>query len=197
MKLKMAEKSLFAVLLRSPWWISFAIAFALALAAKALLPAQYFVAGALGGFPFVVIGVIAAWKQLRAPDTGHVEGTLAQLGAMAWRDFSATVEQAFVRDGYTVQRMDGVAADFSLVKGGRTTLLSCKRWKAARLGVEGLQGLQAALGAGAADAGLCITSAQVTDQARQFAAQHQIRFMQGAELAQLLKPVLAKSTKTQ
>ena len=191
----MAEKSLFAVLLRSPWWISFAIAFALALAAKAMLPPQYFVVGALGGFPFVVIGVIAAWKQLRAPDTAHVEGTLAQLGAMAWRDFSAAVEQAFVRDGYTVQRLDGVVADFSLLKAGRTTLLSCKRWKAARLGVEGLQGLQVALGAGAADAGLCITSAQVTEQARQFAAQHQILIMRGEELAQLLKPVLMKRTK--
>ena len=191
----MAEKSLFAVLLRSPWWISFAIAFALALAAKAMLPPQYFVVGALGGFPFVVIGVIAAWKQLRAPDTAHVEGTLAQLSAMAWRDFSAAVEQAFVRDGYTVQRLDGVVADFSLLKAGRTTLLSCKRWKAARLGVEGLQGLQVALGAGAADAGLCITSAQVTEQARQFAAQHQILIMRGEELAQLLKPVLMKRTK--
>ena len=79
MKFKMAEKSLFAILLRSPWWISFAIAVAFGLASKALLPAQYFVFGALGGLPFVVIGVIAAWRQFSAPSTAHVEGTLAQL----------------------------------------------------------------------------------------------------------------------
>ena len=195
MKFKMAEKSLFAVLLRSPWWISFAIAGGLALAAKALLPAEYFVFGALGGFPFVVIGGIAAWKQLSAPSTAHVQGTLAQLEAMSWRDFSATVQQAFEHAGYAVQRLDGAAADFSLVKAGRTTLLSCKRWKAARMGVEPFQALQAAIGVHEADGGLCITTGDVTDKARQFAAAHQIRVMHGAELAQLLKPVLEKRTK--
>ncbi len=191
----MAEKSLFAILLRSPWWISFAIALAFGLAAKALLPAEYFVFGALGGFSFVVIGVIAAWKQFTAPSTAHVEGTLALLGAMSWRDFSAAIEQAFARQGYAVQRLDGGAADFSLVKAGRTTLLSCKRWKAARLGVESFQNLQAALSADAADGGLYITILEITDKARQFAAIHQIRVIQGAELAQLLKPVLATRTR--
>ena len=191
----MAEKSLFAVLLRSPWWISFAIAGGFALAAKALLPAEYFVFGALGGFPFLVIGGIAAWKQLSAPNTAHVQGTLAQLEAMSWRDFSATLQQEFERAGYRVQRLDGAAADFSLVKAGRTTLLSCKRWKAARLGVEPFQALQAAIGVHEADGGLCITIGDVTDKARQFAAAHQIRVMHGAELAQLLKPVLEKRTK--
>ncbi len=196
MKFKMAEKSLFAVLLRSPWWISFAIAVGFALAAKALLPAEYFVVGVLGGFPFVVVGGIAAWKQLSAPSTAHVQGTLAQLEAMSWRDFSAAVEQAFARAGYAVQRLDGAAADFSLLKANRTTLLSCKRWKAAHLGVEPFQALQAAIGVHEADGGLCITTGDVTDKARQFAAAHQIRVMHGTELAQLLKPVLVERTKS-
>ncbi|MEN9329226.1 MAG: hypothetical protein RLZZ484_414, partial [Pseudomonadota bacterium] len=38
MKWKMSDRSLFAVLLRSPWWVSFVLAAALALAASALLP---------------------------------------------------------------------------------------------------------------------------------------------------------------
>lgn len=192
----MAEKSLFAILLRSPWWISFAIAVAFGLASKALLPAQYFVFGALGGLPFAVIGVIAAWKQFSAPSTAHVEDTLAQLEAMTWRDFSAAVEQAFVREGYAVRRLDGAVADFVLVKAGHTTLLGCKRWKAAHLGIEPFQGLQAALGAHQADSALCIATGQVTEKARQFAAEHQIRVLQGTELAQLLKPVLAKTAST-
>lgn len=40
MKLKMAEKSLFAILLRSPWWVSFSLVAVFALASKALLPAR-------------------------------------------------------------------------------------------------------------------------------------------------------------
>lgn len=47
----MAEKSLFAMLLRSPWWISFVVVGIIVLAARALLPAEYFVVGALAGFP--------------------------------------------------------------------------------------------------------------------------------------------------
>ena len=39
--LKMAPNSLFAILLRSPWWISVGIALVFALASKALLPAEY------------------------------------------------------------------------------------------------------------------------------------------------------------
>ena len=38
MKFKMAEKSLFAILLRSPWWISFVVVGVIVLAAGALLP---------------------------------------------------------------------------------------------------------------------------------------------------------------
>jgi restriction system protein len=34
------EKSLFAVLLRSPWWISFAVAGVITLASGALLPKE-------------------------------------------------------------------------------------------------------------------------------------------------------------
>ena len=195
MKFKMAEKSLFAVLLRSPWWISFALAGGFALASKALLPPQYFVFGAIGGFPFVVIGVIAAWRQLRAPSTAHVEATLAQIAAMPWRDFSAVVEQAFARDGYEVQRLNTGGADFSLRKSGQTTLLACKRWKAARLGIEAFEELQAARLAQQADSALCITMGELSDKARQFAAQQQIRLLGAAELAQLLRPLLAQRAK--
>ncbi len=191
----MAEKSLFAILLRSPWWISFLIAGVFVLASRALLPDAYVVFGAIGGFPFAVIGVVAAWKQFSAPSTAHVAATLEQIAALSWRDFSAAVEQAFARDGYAVQRLDGTAADFEVAKAGRTTLLSCKRWKAARLGVEPFQALDAARQARDADAGLCLCTGEVTDKARQFAAAHQIRVMHGSELAQLLKPVLAAKPK--
>jgi restriction system protein len=47
LKIRMAKNSLFAVLLRSPWWISAAIAVVLAVLALALLPADYRVVGAV------------------------------------------------------------------------------------------------------------------------------------------------------
>ena len=56
------DNSLFAILLRSPWWISVAIGAALGAVAIALLPEAYRIGGALAGFPFLVIGWIAAWR---------------------------------------------------------------------------------------------------------------------------------------
>ena len=64
MKLQMAKDSLFAILVRSSWWISFLIAAAVAAGALLLLPAQYAIVGAFSCLPFVVTGSIAAWRQL-------------------------------------------------------------------------------------------------------------------------------------
>ena len=63
MKFKMSPNSLFAVLLRSPWWVSFALMGLFSLAAVALLPRDYALAGVLGTFPFFAVGCIAAWRQ--------------------------------------------------------------------------------------------------------------------------------------
>lgn len=186
----MAEKSLFAILLRSPWWISLSIAIVIGGASKALLPPQYVPFGAMGGFPFVIIAVIAGWRQFKAPSTAHVPATLAQIAAMPWREFSAALELALIRDGFEVRRVDNAAFDFELLKGGRTLLLSGKRWKVVRLGLEPLQALEAAREARDAHSCICVSAGDVTANAVQFAATHRIRVIQGAELAQLLKPVL-------
>lgn len=186
----MAEKSLFAILLRSSWWISLSIAAVFVLASKALLPPQYVAFGAMGGFPFLVIAMITLWRQLRAPSTAHVEATLAQVNAMPWREFSAALEQALARDGFEVQRLELAGADFELRKAGRTVLLSSKRWKAARLGLEVFQSLETARSTRDASSCICVTTGEISDKARSFAAEHRIRVIQGVELAQLLRPVL-------
>ena len=135
MKLEMAKDSLFAILLRKPWWISIGIAAGIALVARAMLPEQYVIAGALGGIPFMAIGAIAAWRQLRAPSAARITSTLEAIGTMSWREFASALEEAFRRDGYAVTRIAGPQADFEIVKAGRTSLVSGKRWKAANTGV--------------------------------------------------------------
>ena len=77
----MPPNSLFAVLLRSPWWISFALVGLIALVAFALLPAQYAVVGALGGLPIFVVGCMAAWRQLHAPSPARVASSTSSTGA--------------------------------------------------------------------------------------------------------------------
>ena len=190
MKFKMSENSLFAVLLRSPWWISFVVVGLITLAAGALLPKEYFVVGALAGFPIFVVGCMAAWKQLRAPNPAKVAEMLDAVASMPWRSFADTLATAWERAGYTVERLnaDGNnAADMRLTLGGKTTLVSAKRWKAATHGVEPLRELQAAMAAADASAGVYVAAlGQVSDNARVYARDHGIVVLQGDAVAQLL-----------
>ena len=173
-------------LLRSPWWVSLALVAVFALASNALLPAPYVAFGVMGGFPFLVIGIIAAWRQWRAPNPARLAEALKEAGGMSWRDFSGLIEQAYQRQGYAVTRLNGASADFRLVKGERTSLVSCKRWKAARHGIEGLRDLVAAREAQDADQFIYISLGQVTDNARRFALEQGIQLLCGNDLAQLI-----------
>ena len=186
MKWQMNENSLFAILLRSAWWISFAIAAALTAVAVALLAEPYRLFGAVTGLPFFVIGCIAAWRQFQAPSTARIEGTLAAVRAMSWVEFSRAIEEAYRRDGYAVTAVGAAAADFVIRKEWRIALVSCKRWKAARTGVEPLQDLHAAKEAHDAQECVYVATGELTANARVFAGKHAIRVIGGPELARLL-----------
>ena len=187
MKLRMAKNSLFAVLLRSPWWISVVIALALGLLSFALLPEQFRVVGALSALPFVVIGVMAARRQWHLPSTARVAETHSALAAMAWPEFAALLEQSFRRDGYTVEPGGAAAVDFTLERKGRRMLVCARRWKSARTGLEALRALQAAREPSDAPDALYIGLGSLTDTARSFAAEHRVAIWQAAELAQALR----------
>lgn len=187
MKLKMSENSLFAILLRKPWWISIIIAAAVSLASSMMFPKAYAIYGISGGLPFLVIGAIAAAKQWRTPSAARVAHTLETVTAMSWRDFADAVEAAYRREGYDVRRLNGAAADFEISKDGYVSLVSCKRWKAASTGIEPLRELQAAVEACEARKSIYIAIGQLTDNARRFAEERKIRVVQGAGLAQLLQ----------
>ena len=188
MKLKMAKNSLFAVLLRSPWWMSLAVVGVFVMASIALLPPKYVVFGVMGSFPFLVIAVIAAWRQWHAPDPAKVAQALEKAGAMSWKDFSQQVEKGFVRQGYAVTRLSGGAADFQLTKAERVTLVSCKRWKAASQGIDALRDLIAAKDAQDAQHALLISLGAVSAQASRYAKEQGLFLMTEPELAQLLTP---------
>jgi restriction system protein len=179
-KLKMHDNSLFAVLLRSPWWVSVLLAVAAFLGMRLLIPDMYAVAGAL---PFFVIAMVAAWRQLRAPSAAKVAAQLDSLRAMSWEEFSRKLEESFQRQGYAVKRSSG-AADFELEKMGRLSLVCARRWKASVSGVEPLENLVAA--AGKREAGECVyvSAGELSGKAQAFAKEKRIRRLEGAELAQ-------------
>ena len=188
----MAENSLFAILLRSSWWISVLVAAGIVLLSRIALPEKYFAFGAVGAGPFLVIGGIALWRQLQKPSPSKVATTVAAVSAMNWKDFSERMENAFRRDGYDVVRIDAVGADFEMRKAGRKTLVNCKRWKVGRTGVEPLRELLLARDQREADEVVYVVTGQVTEQAVRYAVDKRIRLMQGEDLALLLHGLLLK-----
>lgn len=193
MKLKMAENSLFAILLRNPWWISIAIAAVAGLGMTAMLPSRFSAVGFTAGLPFFVIGVIAFFKQIRAPSAARIAHMRDTVSAMSWRDFSAALEAAYQRDGYAVDRHAAPAADFRVTREGRSALVSAKRWKAASIGVEPLRELKAAAETAGAQESIFIAIGQLSDNARVFAREKNVRVLQDAELAKLLQGMVAKT----
>jgi len=182
----MAQNSLFGILMRSRWWVSFAVAAVVALLGAVIAPKPYTVLGALAGFPFFVVGCIATWKQWGQPSPAQVEFRLTALAAMPWPEFSRMVEAAYQREGHEVTRLKSNAADFRIEKTGRTVLLSAKRWKANRLGIEPLRELATAMDAHEAQGGIVLALGEMTDAAREFAEKNALVVVQGAELARLL-----------
>lgn len=183
-KFKMAEKSLFAVLLRSPWWVSFVLVAVIALAAGALLPPQYAGVGMLGGFPFFVIGCMALWRQRHLPSPALAEQVLGRIASMGWRDFSALLDIAFTRQGYSVTQITG-PADMQLEKKGVRTVVSARRFKAAALGLESLRELVAARDALQASQCVCITLGRVSTQAADYAFENRITLITDVDLVVL------------
>jgi restriction system protein len=187
MALRMAKNSLFAILLRSPWWTSLLIALTLGLLSFALLPVELRVVGAISGLPFIVIALLAARRQWRLPSATRIADTHTALSALAWPAFSELLRQSFRRDGYSVEAGDTDAVDFALERRGRRTLVCARRWKSARIGMEGVRALHVAREAADAPDALYIGLGSLTDTARSYAAEHRVAVWQSAELAQALR----------
>ena len=177
MKFKMSDKSLFAILLRSPWWYSFLIASLLTLLARVFLPEAYVAVGMLSAFPFAIIGIMAAWRQRDKPSPESISQALSTLEKMSWKEFSSLMAQAFAMQGFNVVRLDSTSADLQLEKFGKTTLVSCKRWKAATLGVEVLKDLKALQTSQDATYAACISLSLPTGVALKFAKDNAIQLI--------------------
>lgn len=186
MKFKMAEKSLFATLLRAPWWVSWVVMLAVALVAGALLPDAYKTAGMLGAFPFLVVGIVAAWRQRNTLSADRIDQLTDQARGMGWRDFASVVEAALRQQGFEVRRLANGPADFAIEKNGRTTLVSAKRWKAATVGADHLRELLTALENDQAFSCSCMSLGVFSPAAVALARQNPIQLLGPAEIAQLM-----------
>ena len=184
----MSSNSLFAILLRSPWWISFVIAAVIGMAGAALLPEKYALMGVLGSLPILGVGCVAAWRQLRAPSEAQIDATVDAALALPWRTFADTLHNAWQAGGAVVERLPGPGADFRLTQDGRVTLVSARRWKAASHGADPIRQLLASMQAeGAAAASYMAIQGDVSEAARTLARDNGVTLLGRTALALLLQ----------
>ena len=196
MKLKMAKNSIFAILLRSPWWVSGLVSIALALIGVAVMPAGHRIYGALTGIPFAVVCVAALKRQWGTPNKARTAAMLEKIRALSWREFADEIEVALRRDGFEVKRIDMPEADFAITSAGRTALVSCRRWKVASTGVEPLRDLYKAVERDGLYDSFYVTTGEFTQTAMEFAVEKKMRLLHGAALVKLMREMKAADDKS-
>lgn len=183
---KPSPNSLFAVLLRSRWWVSLLVAAAMTLAALALFPRHIAPFAALGSLPVWVVFCMAAWRQARSPSPAQVQQALEIAANQPWKDFADTLARAWQAEGYAVTPWQQEGADLELQRAGRATLALTRRGKAGTHGVEPLRALAQAAGKRNAEAVYVLLQGELSDNARDFAREHRLVVLQGQELGALL-----------
>ncbi len=189
MKRFLPKNTLFSTLANSPWWVSLLIAAVLFLIGRQFLPD---LAALFSTFPFLGSAAWSAWKRRGVPSEKSIAETLQQLNEISWERFALLVTEAFKREGCTVEVLNGRGGDFLTMKAGRTSLISCKRWKVAQTGVAPLRDLDDARKAreAASDASVSciyIAAGEVTGKALEFAAEKSILVLSGAELTRFIR----------
>ncbi len=193
MALRLPKNSLFAILLRSPWWVSFGVAGLLSLLAMMLLPQAYRAVGALSSLPFVVIGVIALSRQWDRPSESETAEIIERLASINWQEFAPLMREALSGDGLVVREASHRQADFEVYAATGCTLVSARRWKSARLGVEVLKELDAVRRETGAEAAVIVCLGEISEPAIKFSATNGISLWGASELALRLRGRLPAS----
>lgn len=185
MAFKMAKGSLFAVLLRSPWWYSILIGSLILAASLFFTDAQYIVLSITGSLPFFGIGSYAGYKQLQQPSQKRVLEVIEQTKKMPAAIVAKKIAENYIKKGYKSIAFKGNAADLELTYGGRKLLLCNKRLKAANTGIESLKSLVAAGEKVEATGYLYVTLGEISDSAQDYAESNKIELIQANRFAAL------------
>lgn len=152
----------------------------------------------------LVGAALSAWK--RSKRRSLVQGitasdSAASLDGMTWKEFELLVGEAFRQKGYKVTELGGAGpdggVDLLLAKGGETTLVQCKQWKAFKVGVEVVRELYGVMAAKGAAAGIVVTSGEFTKDAKEFARGRNVRLIAREELFAMLQSAKSGSTKVE
>lgn len=142
---------------------------------------------------FVAMAVISAFHRFRRGRLVDEQTGLETLKTTPWKHFEYLVAEAFRRQGYAVDYSmdsgpDG-GVDVVLQKGGRKTLVQCKRRNQYSVGVSVVREMFGILHDQKADEVMVVTTGEFTADASAFAKGKPIRLINGPELWQMVREV--------
>ncbi len=204
----MARKkdSIVEMLILFPWWVSVAFAVIAYVALKVVAPAiaaqdvalRPFASIASGVAPVVGILLLASAALSAARGLGtrgalERQSGLDSLREIPWKQFEDLVAEAYRRKGYAVEENLGKGPDggidLILRKGGRKTLVQCKRWKGRTVGAPVVRELYGLMTAERADEGKLVATSTFSPDAQRFASGKAIELMDGNALRALVGDV--------
>lgn len=184
-----------------PVWLGLAIAAGLFYFFKHYLPAQlspgmqaataqfslalaYLFAGA------AVLGVLSRiGRRMRDVLIYRRQSSIKTVRSLHWRDFERLVPEMYRRKGYeaksTPDGPDG-GVDIILKKDGEITLVQCKQWKTAKVGVKPVRELAGVVAAQGASRGVFLCSGDYTPDAIDFAKASGVELIGGSRLAEMM-----------
>jgi restriction system protein len=200
------KDSLVEMLILLPWWVSVAFAVIAWVALKVVAPAiaaqdvalRPFASIASGVAPVVgsLLLVSAALSAVRGLGTRRAlesQSGLDSLREIPWKQFEDLVAEAYRRKGCAVEENLGKGPDggidLILRKGGRKTLVQCKRWKGKTVGAPVVRELYGLMNAECADEGKLVATSSFSPDARNFAAGKAIELVDGNALLALVGEV--------
>ena len=122
-----------------PWWVSLILAiFAFVFLIRMPLPWSAFAPLAL--LFFLSTAALSALRSIKTARMLEGQTSLASLRQLPWKRFEDLLGEAYRRQGYKVEETLGGGADggvdLILGRDGKVTLVQCKRWNGAPVGVR-------------------------------------------------------------
>lgn len=178
------KSSLFAVLMRSPWWYSVLIGLVFIALGSVILDGEYVVLGLFGALPFFGIAGFAGYKQFQQPSQNRVLEVAQQARKMSGKQIAEKIADSYLTERYESTLFKGDAAELELTRGRYKILLSSKKFKVGNTGIAPLEQLVAAGEIAEATGYLYVALGEISVAARSYAKQNDIELIQANRLAE-------------
>lgn len=183
MAFKVSDNSLFAVLLRSPWWYSVLVGLFFIAVSMVLFGGRYVLLGLFSAMPFFGIAGFAGFKQARLPSKSRIKEITEQAPKMSAAEIAEKIANNYKERRFDIEKLNSKGSELFLERGNQKIVLSSKRFKVNNTGVEPLKQLVELGSKHDARRYLYVVLGELSKAAAEYAQQNDIEIVRANTLA--------------